>query len=86
MNRVGKGIIAFFGASGVIMVLVGGELDDRGGETGDAASVFTMIGMIWTAVAIFLLVLFLVIGRGVARRAARAAELMRDVPEGPDGA
>ncbi len=69
MNGVGKGIIAFFGGVGVLMVLIGNELKDRGGETGDAASVFVMIGMIWTAVAIFLVVVFLLVGRSTARAA-----------------
>lgn len=84
MNRVGTGIIAFFGVSGVVMVLVGRELEDRRGEVGDAASVFVLIGMIWTAVAIFLLVLFLAVGRSVARHAARQAGVVREATKGSD--
>lgn len=85
MNAVGKGIIAFFGGTGVLMVLVGREFADRGGENGEAASVFVMIGMIWTGVAILLLFLFLVIGRATARDATRQAELLRDANESSDG-
>jgi hypothetical protein len=86
VNAVGKGIIAFFGGAGVLMVLVGRELSDRGGETGDAASVFVMIGMIWTGVAMFLLFLFLFIGRATVRNATRQAELLREANESSDGA
>ena len=84
MNAVGKGIAAFFGGVGVLMVLVGRELRDRGGETGDAASVFVMIGMIWTAVAIFLVLVYFLVGRTTARTAQRQAEQMRDASGGPD--
>lgn len=85
MNRVGALIITLFGGSGVLMVLIGGEFKDRGGESGEAAKVFVMIGMIWTAVAILLLVLFLLVGRGAARSAARQAEKLREATEGSDG-
>ncbi len=85
MNAVGKGIIAFFGGAGVLMVLVGREFVDRGGENGEAASVIVLIGMIWTGVAILLLFLFLLIGRATARNAARQAELLREANESSDG-
>ncbi len=86
MNAVGKGVIAFFLGVGVLMVLVGREFADRGGETGNAASVFVMIGMIWTGVAMLLLFLFLFIGRATARDAVRQAELLRKANESSDGA
>lgn len=57
------GVAWFFGGSGVLMVLIGRELQDRGGDVGSAASVFVLIGMIWTAVAIGLAVLFLLVRR-----------------------
>lgn len=85
MNAVGKGIIAFFGGAGMLMVLVGREFVDRGGENGEAASVIVLIGMIWTGVAILLLFLFLFIGRATTRNAARQAELLRDANESSDG-
>lgn len=85
MNAVGKGVIAFFGGAGVLMVIVGREFEGRGGENGEAASVIVLIGMIWTGVAIFLLVLFLLTGRATARSAASQAELLRDANEGSDG-
>ncbi len=85
MNGVGKGTIAFFGGVGMLMVLVCRELTDRGGDTGAAASVFVMIGMIWTGVAMFLLLLFLFIGRATARNATRQAELLRKANESSDG-
>jgi hypothetical protein len=85
MNAVGKGVIAFFGGAGVLMVLVGREFVDRGGESGEAASVIVLIGMIWTGVAILLLFLFLYVGRAAARNAIRQAELLREANEGSDG-
>jgi len=85
MNAVGKGIAVFFGGAGVLMVLVGRELEDRGGESGDAGSVFNLIGMIWTGVAILLVVIYLLVGRATRRSAARQAELLREASEGPDG-
>lgn len=85
MNAVGKGVIAFFGGAGVLMVLVGREFMDRGGENGEAASVIVLIGMIWTGVAMLLLALFLLIGRSNTRNAARQAELLRKSTEGSDG-
>ncbi|MDR7086997.1 hypothetical protein J2X11_001836 [Aeromicrobium panaciterrae] len=85
MNAVGKGIMAFFGGVGVLMVLVGREFEDRGGQAGDAASVFVLIGMIWTGVALLLLALFVLVGRSTARNAARQAEQLRDPTEGSDG-
>lgn len=85
MNAVGKGIIAFFGGTGVLMVLVGREFVDRGGENGEAASVIVLIGMIWTAVAMLLLFLFLYVGRATARNATRKAELLREANESSDG-
>lgn len=84
MNGAGKGIIAFFGGVGALMVLVGSELKDRGGETGDAAGVFVMIGLIWTAVAIVLVIVFVIVGRSAAHSAQNEAELMRE-PEDSDG-
>ncbi len=84
MNGVGKGTIAFFGGVGVLMVLVAREFKDRGGDVGAASSTFYLIGSIWTAVAIFLLLLFLLIGRSSRRADRRRAELLRDSSEGPD--
>lgn len=84
MNGVSKGIIAFFGGVGVLMVLVGREFKDRGGDVGNAASVFNLIGMIWTAVAIFLVIVFLLIGSSTTREARRQAEMMREASEGPN--
>jgi len=60
MNGGSRGVAWFFGGAGVLMVLIGSELKDRGGDLGAAASVFVLIGMIWTAVAIGLAVMFLV--------------------------
>ncbi|MEO6606681.1 MAG: hypothetical protein ABIN55_13845 [Aeromicrobium sp.] len=57
MNGVNRGVTAFFGGVGILMVLIGAELKDRGGDLGTAASVFVLIGMIWTAVAILLVIL-----------------------------
>lgn len=85
MNAVGKGIMAFFGGVGLLMVLVGREFRDRGGETGKAASVFVLIGMIWTAVALLLLAVSVLVGRSTARNAARQAEQLRNATEGSDG-
>jgi hypothetical protein len=83
MNRVGTGIAALFCVVGALMVLIGRELEDRGGELGDTAKVFVMIGMIWTAVAILLFVLLLIVGSSSVR-AQRRAELKRDASQGPD--
>jgi hypothetical protein len=83
MNRVGTGIAALFCTVGVLMVLIGRELQDRGGETGDTAKVFVMIGMIWTAVAILLFVLFLLVGLSSVRAAQRQAT--REASKGHDG-
>ena len=85
MNAVGKGIIAFFGGLGIVMVLVSRELEDRGGEAGEAASVINLIGMIWTAVALFLVLIFVLVGRATKRTAQRQVELLREASEGPDG-
>ena len=63
MNAGSKGVAWFFGGAGVLMVLIGSEFKDRGGELGSAASVFVLIGMIWTVVAIGLALLFLLIRR-----------------------
>ncbi len=63
MSGASKGVAWFFGGAGVLMVLIGSELKDRGAELGAAASVCVLIGMIWTVVAIGLAVLFLVIRR-----------------------
>ncbi len=84
MNAAGKGIAVFFGGAGVLMVLVGREVRDRGGATGDAASVFVMIGMIWTAVAIFLVMVFFLVGRATAQTARHQSEQLRDTSGGPD--
>ncbi len=59
MNGGGKGVAVFFGVSGVLMVLVGREFAERGGDLGNAAKVFVLIGTIWTAVAIGLAAAFL---------------------------
>lgn len=83
MNRVGTGTIAFFGVAGVVMVLVSRELKDRGGDVGAAASTFNLIGLIWTAVAIFLVFVFLLGRRASSRAAARRAEALRE-QNGPD--
>ncbi len=83
MNRPGKAVIAFFGVAGVVMVLVAREFTERGGELGNVARTFNLIGIIWTAVAIFLVVVVLLAGRA-SRAAARQVELQRDAPEGPD--
>lgn len=59
MNGVSKGVAGFFGGAGILMVLIGSEFKDRGGDLGSAASVFVLIGMIWTAVAIVHVLLML---------------------------
>lgn len=61
--RGNKGVAWFFGVAGVLMVLVGREFAERGGELGNAAKVFVLIGTIWTAVAIALAISFLLFRR-----------------------
>ncbi len=81
MNGVSKGLTAFFGGVGVLMVLISREFKDRGGDLGSAASTFFLIGTIWTAVAIFLLLVRL----GIVRSERRSTEAGRvGQPDGPD--